>query len=144
MPGVGPTLAAVFVAEIGDAHRFADSAHLCSWAGLTPSTENPIRSCTAVTSPSRAPNWCGGRRSRPSNDIRRRRRSPPTKIASKPVAARTSPRSPRPASCSRSSTTDSATDISVPWPGIGRREHPGRSTCVAAVCHDPRTAWSPA
>jgi len=26
----------VFVAEIGDLHRFADPAHLCSWAGLTP------------------------------------------------------------------------------------------------------------
>jgi len=36
VPGIGPTLAAVFVAEIGDVHRFTDSAHLCSWAGLTP------------------------------------------------------------------------------------------------------------
>jgi transposase len=36
VPGVGPTLAAVFVAEIGDVHRFTDPAHLCSWAGLTP------------------------------------------------------------------------------------------------------------
>jgi len=36
VPGIGPTLAAVFVAEIGDVHRFADPAHLCSWAGLTP------------------------------------------------------------------------------------------------------------
>jgi len=34
--GVGPTLAAVFVAEIGDVGRFTDAAHLCSWAGLTP------------------------------------------------------------------------------------------------------------
>ncbi|WP_317571599.1 transposase [Rhodococcus jostii] len=29
---VGPTLGAVFVAEIGDVHRFADPGHLCSWA----------------------------------------------------------------------------------------------------------------
>ena len=36
LPGIGPTLAAVFVAEIGDAHRFAGPAQLCSWAGLTP------------------------------------------------------------------------------------------------------------
>ncbi len=36
LPGVGPVLAAVFVAEIGDVHRFADPTHLCSWAGLTP------------------------------------------------------------------------------------------------------------
>ena len=36
LPGVGPILGAVFVAEIGDVHRFADPSHLCSWAGLTP------------------------------------------------------------------------------------------------------------
>jgi transposase len=36
VPGIGPVLAAVFVAEIGDVHRFTDPAHLCSWAGLTP------------------------------------------------------------------------------------------------------------
>jgi transposase len=35
MPGVGPVLAAVFVAEIGDVTRFASPAHLASWAGLT-------------------------------------------------------------------------------------------------------------
>jgi transposase len=34
--GVGPVLAAVFVAEIGDVHRFARAEQLCSWAGLTP------------------------------------------------------------------------------------------------------------
>jgi transposase len=36
IPGVGPVLAAVFVAEIGDVHRFAAAPQLCSWAGLTP------------------------------------------------------------------------------------------------------------
>ena len=34
--GVGPTLAAMFVAEIGDVHRFPSPKALCSWAGLTP------------------------------------------------------------------------------------------------------------
>jgi transposase len=34
--GVGPVLAAVFIAEIGDAARFANPRRLCSWAGLTP------------------------------------------------------------------------------------------------------------
>jgi transposase len=34
--GVGPAFAAVFLAEIGDVHRFARAAQLCSWAGLTP------------------------------------------------------------------------------------------------------------
>jgi transposase len=36
LPGVGTTLAAVFVAEIGDVHRFSHPGRLCSWAGLTP------------------------------------------------------------------------------------------------------------
>jgi transposase len=34
--GVGPVLAAVFTAEIGDVGRFPGPAQLCSWAGLTP------------------------------------------------------------------------------------------------------------
>lgn len=36
IPGVGPVLAAVLVAEIGDVHRFARPEQLCCWAGLTP------------------------------------------------------------------------------------------------------------
>lgn len=36
LPGVGPVLGAVFVAEIGDITRFHSSAQLSSWAGLTP------------------------------------------------------------------------------------------------------------
>jgi transposase len=36
VPGIGPVLAAIFVAEIGDVHRFAGPDRLCSWAGLTP------------------------------------------------------------------------------------------------------------
>ena len=35
--GVGPIMAAIFVAEIGDVARFPTARHLCSWAGLTPS-----------------------------------------------------------------------------------------------------------
>jgi transposase len=34
--GVGPVLAAIFVAEIGDVTRFRHPEQLCSWAGLTP------------------------------------------------------------------------------------------------------------
>jgi transposase len=36
LPGIGPVLAAVLVAETGDITRFAHPARLCSWAGLTP------------------------------------------------------------------------------------------------------------
>jgi transposase len=34
--GVGPTIGAIFVAEIGDVYRFPSPEKLCSWAGLTP------------------------------------------------------------------------------------------------------------
>src|SRR5271165_2563018 len=36
LPGIGPVLAAVIVAEIGDVARFRNAGQLCSWAGLTP------------------------------------------------------------------------------------------------------------
>lgn len=36
LPGIGPVLAAVIVAEIGDVTRFKNAAQLCSWAGLPP------------------------------------------------------------------------------------------------------------
>ena len=36
LDGVGPVLAAVFVAEIGDVTRFPGPAQLCAWAGMTP------------------------------------------------------------------------------------------------------------
>jgi transposase len=36
IPGVGPVLGAVFVAEIGDVTRFSSPDKLCCWAGLTP------------------------------------------------------------------------------------------------------------
>ena len=63
IPGIGPVLAAVFVAEIGDVHRFPGPAQLTCWAGLTPRTTNPTPRCTAAGSPSKARARCGGRRS---------------------------------------------------------------------------------
>jgi transposase len=36
LPGIGPVLAAVIIAEIGEVTRFKTPAQLCSWAGLTP------------------------------------------------------------------------------------------------------------
>jgi len=36
IPGIGPVLAAVFVAEIGEVTRFATAPQLACWAGLTP------------------------------------------------------------------------------------------------------------
>ncbi len=36
LDGVGPVIAAVFIAEIGDISRFESPKRLSSWAGLTP------------------------------------------------------------------------------------------------------------
>ena len=36
IPGIGPILAAVFLAEIGDVSRFGTAPQLACWAGLTP------------------------------------------------------------------------------------------------------------
>jgi transposase len=36
IPGIGPILGAVLVAEIGDVHRFSTAEQLGCWAGMTP------------------------------------------------------------------------------------------------------------
>ena len=36
IPGIGPILGAVLVAEIGDVHRFGTAEQLTCWAGMTP------------------------------------------------------------------------------------------------------------
>ena len=60
VPGIGPTLAAVFVAEIGDVHRFTDPAQLCSWAGLTPThreSDTVVRRGQITKQGSKAVRW---------------------------------------------------------------------------------------
>ena len=57
--GIGPILAAVFVAEIGEVTRFPTAGALCCWAGLTPRHYEsdktvPPTACTAGTSAKRA------------------------------------------------------------------------------------------
>jgi transposase len=74
LPGIGPVLAAVIVAEIGDIRRFASPAKLCCWAGLTPRhRESDLKvarghitkmACAGGTGPPRRSEVChgGGRR----------------------------------------------------------------------------------
>jgi transposase len=67
--GVGPTFAAIFVAEIGDVHRFPTARHLCSWAGMTPKLQESDTktyrgritkmACGAVDPPGAASPWGG-------------------------------------------------------------------------------------
>lgn len=60
LPGIGPVLATVIIAEIGDAHRFKTAAQLCCWAGLTPATANRTPKPSAGTSPNRDHPSCAG------------------------------------------------------------------------------------
>jgi hypothetical protein len=139
IPGVGPVLAAVFVAEIGDVHRFAGAPPLCSWAGLTPATTSPTPPCAAAPSPSRAPGWSAGPRSRRCSGCLEEASRPPTSTASPTGAASASAASPLPASCGPWSTTACATARCAAWrrrPGR-RCERLGRSPARARVCHDP-------
>ena len=40
VPGIGYYSALLIVSEVGDINRFPDSYHLCSYAGLIPSTHS--------------------------------------------------------------------------------------------------------
>jgi transposase len=99
IPGVGPVLAAVFVAEIGNVHRFAAAPQLCSWAGLTPVTASRTPPCAVAPSPNRAPGWSAGPRSRPPSGSPQPASRPLTSTASPTGAAPASGASRPPASC---------------------------------------------
>lgn len=60
IPGIGPTLGAVFVAEIGDISRFPAAPHLACWAGLTPrhhESDNRVRRGPITKQGSRLVRW---------------------------------------------------------------------------------------
>jgi len=145
VPGIGPTLAAVFVAEIGDVHRFTDPAHLCSWAGLTPrhrESDTVVHRGHITKQGSKAVRWAA---------IEAVQRHPTTaKISADKdrIEARRGKniaRSPRHANCSHWSTTAYATATSAPSTGPGRREHSGRNRAWSPLVMTPEpSAWSPA
>jgi transposase len=143
IPGVGPVLAAVFVAEIGDVGRFPAADKLCCWAGLTPVTGSPTPPCGADRSPNKVLAWCAGRPSRPSAASGAAPSSSPTTTASPSGATTaTSPGWPPLANSLPWCSTACATVRSVAWPRPGEqaRTQPGR---VLASCHDPHPARSP-
>ena len=149
LPGIGPVLGAVIVAEIGDIRRFPGPGQLCSWAGLTPAPprvryqgEPGARDQAGLADAA-----LGGHRGRSSG-------SPPapgrgrSKTPSSPAAAprpRTPPRSPPPASCSPWSSTACATGISAA-PAVRDRPHDldrarGRARGRATYCPLPGTGY---
>ena len=98
--GVGPVLAAVFVAEIGEVSRFRRAAQLASWAGLTPKHHESDTTVHRGAITKQGPGWCAGPQSKPSS-------APISTVAwaksvtgSGPAAATTSAKSPPPASSS--------------------------------------------
>ena len=120
LPGVGSTFAAIFVAEIGDVHRFPAPPKLCSWAGLTPRhRESDTTVHRGHSHLAKAPGWCAGPPSRRSRSCPWTSSCAPTATASRIGAARASARSPPPAGCSPSCTTVCATAHPLPGQGGG-------------------------
>src|SRR5207237_2004853 len=63
LPGIGPVLAAVIVAEIGDIRRFPGPGQLASWAGLTPrhyESDTKVIRGHVTKQRSRTLPWAGG------------------------------------------------------------------------------------
>jgi transposase len=146
IPGVGPVLAAVFVAEIGDVGRFAAAPQLCSWAGLTPrhhKSDTTVRRGPITKQGPRLVRWAA---------VQAVQRLPG---ASKQaawfhrIADRRGPGIGRVAAARKLLTlsiTACATARCAAWPRRqGRRcERLGRSPARARGGHDPRlAAWSP-
>lgn len=144
IPGVGPVLAAVFLAEVGDAARFASPAHLCSWAGLTPthreSHHRPPRPNNQTGVPSGA---LGGHRGgRPPTGRHPHPPDPPSRRRAARLQ-RDRPGCRRP-QASRPRLLRPARRLH-PLPGRDRMTLPAQPRSELAICHDPRTpAWSPA
>jgi transposase len=103
--GIGPTMAAILVAEIGDVTRFRSAPALCSWAGLTPASTNRTPKPGAARSPSRDHCCCAGRSLRASAATTAAMCSSTATSASPSGAARTRHASRSHARPSRSPTT---------------------------------------
>lgn len=116
LPGVGPVLGAVFVAEIGDVQRFVGPDRLCSWAGLTPGhheSETVVHRGHITTRGSKLVRWAAVEaiQHQPAatkiSVNRARIEARRGKNIGKVAAA---------ASCSASSTTGCARSTSAHWP----------------------------
>jgi transposase len=139
LPGVGPTLGAVFVAEIGDVHRFADPSHLCSWAGLTPKhheSDTVVHRGHITKQGSKLVRWAA------VEAIQRQPAGSKISVDRKRIEARRGRNIAKVAAARKLLTlvfTGFATERSAPCLTRGRRrEHPGGNTRAAAIRSDPR------
>ena len=121
--GVGPILAAVFIAEIGDIGRFSSPDKLCCWAGLTPKhreSDSKVMRGGITKQGSRLVRWAAIESISPGATPR----WPSSTPGSKSAGAPTWPGWPRRANFFTSSITACATARSAVWP---RRGDPGRT-----------------
>jgi Transposase IS116/IS110/IS902 family len=145
LPGIGPVLAAVIVAEIGDIRRFSGPARLSSWAGLTPRhRESGLKVSRGHITKQGSPilRWAV---------VEAIQHQPPgspsvtSKTASSPAAAKmpaTSPRPQRPATCSPASSTQCVTGRPDPWPPAPP-PRPRREQAPSAAARDRLQVWPP-
>ena len=136
LDGIGRTIAAILVTEIGDVTRFRSPEALCSWAGLTPRHRESDTKVTPVGSPNRVPRSCAGRCSKPSSVTTAANGSESTSIGSPNDAERTRPASRWPANSSRSSITACATARSAACATESRREGSDTTPSELADRHD--------
>ena len=91
LPGVGPVIAAIFVAEIGDVTRFASAgpSGLVVWSHA-PTPRVRHHRAPRADHQTRQPSWCDGRRSKPLNSSAsdswlRRRTGTPRRATQQPL-----------------------------------------------------------
>lgn len=113
IPGIGPILGAVFVAEVGDVTRFSSVPQLACWAGLTPKHHESDAHVRRGRITSRDPGWSARRRWTRSNASAHTPRSAPYGTGSRPAGAATSARSRPPDNRSSTSSTRYATAMSA-------------------------------
>jgi len=143
--GIGPVIAAVLVAEIGDITRFGGPDQLACWAGLTPRHYASDHTTRRGHISKEATPWSAGPPSKRSSATA----NPPWSScgsgswpAAAPVAG-TSPRSPRRIGCSTSSPTPCATAPPAPCstPTTARTRRDPELPVAAGERHGPTSCW---
>jgi len=143
IPGVGPVLAAIFVAEIGDVSRFTSARHLCSWAGLTPThkeSDVTVHRGHITKQGSRLVRWA-------AVEAVARQRTDTAHPTPSPQRGRTPRHSDRPRG--RGAQTSHPRLLRParrrdPLPGAdGVRTGTDAARCELALCHGSRTAAKP-
>jgi transposase len=119
IPGIGPTLAAVFVAEIGDITRFASAPKLTCWAGLTPKhheSDTHVHRGRITKQGSRLVRWAADRVGQDPA-----RWQPGRGVAGLP-------------GCCGSGSPTAAAATSAPWPRQGVSWSSSSMRCATATC----------